>query len=110
MNTVEASYELQPYEVSGTDLRIHWNIELKSRTDDITSETYTYWYANEALCNIYDNRSILIEKIIASEYDTGAEIATINNKDTKPDEYQAYQDFRTLAKTLADGWINRTIE
>ena len=107
MNTVEASYEIQTYETSGLDLRIHWNIEQRTRTDQITSNTYTYWYANEALCNIYDNRNQIIEKIIATEYDTGAELATINNQERKPEEYQAYQNFRVLAKELADGWINR---
>lgn len=105
MSTVEASYRLQPYEVSGTDLRIHWNIEQRTRTDDVTGETYTYWHANEALCNTYDNRALIIEAIISSVYDTGSEIATINNKDRKPEEYQAYQDFRVLAKTLADEWL-----
>lgn len=107
MKTVIASYQLQTYEVSGTDLRIHWNIEQRTSTDETTGETHTYWFANEALCNTYDNRSLLIEKIIATEYDTGAELATINNQERKPAEYQAYQDFRVLAKELADGWLNR---
>ena len=100
----EAGYELQPYEVSGQELRIHWNVEQKTREMD--DEIIVYWQADEALCNTADDRSILIQKIIGSVYTVADEIATINNKDIKPDQYAKYQTFRTKAKELADSWLN----
>lgn len=90
-------YEPQIYEVSNCDLRIHWEIE----------KTDAGWEANEAICDIGDTRNVLIEKIISSKYTPNAEIATINNQERKPEEYAAYQEFRLLAKQLADGWIKR---
>jgi predicted Mrr-cat superfamily restriction endonuclease len=102
----EAGYEFQTYEPSGHELRIHWNIEQKNK-EVMDGEIITYWEANEALCNVYDNRSQLIEKIIGAEYTPSQEIATINNKDRKPEEYAAYQAFREQAKALADGWLNK---
>lgn len=103
-NKVYSQTELPVYQVSGDDLRIHWNSEQKTRTE-MDGKITTYWEANEALCSIFDDRHILIEKIIGSVYTPGAEIANINNQTTKPDEYQEYQDFRALAKSLADGWL-----
>jgi len=70
-------------------------------------ETYTVWEANEALCLKTDNRSALIQKIIGSVYSVADEIATINNAETKPEEYAEYQAFRVQAKALADGWLNQ---
>ena len=101
---IQAGYAIQPYEVSGQELRIHWNIEQKTRQD--MQGTIVYWEANEALCGRNDTRSQIIETIIKAMYSTGAEIATINNKDTKPDEYANYQAFRAQAKQLADGWLS----
>jgi hypothetical protein len=102
----QAGYEFQTYEPSGQELRIHWNIEQKTK-EDTDGEPITYWEADEALCNVYDNRATLIEKIIGSVYSPAAEIATINNKDTKPQAYTEYQAFRVQAKALADGWLNK---
>jgi hypothetical protein len=102
----EAGYELQTYEVSGQELRIHWNIEQKTKEDD-EGNTTIYWQANEALCNKLDDRSTLIQKIIGSVYSMADEIATINNKDSKPNEYAEYQAFRAQAKALADGWLSQ---
>lgn len=100
----QAGYQIQPYEVSGYELRVHWNIEQKTR-EEMDGSTVTYWQANEALCDRRDDRSQLIAKIIGSVYSITAEFATINNKDSKPQEYADYQAFRALAKTLADGWL-----
>jgi hypothetical protein len=91
----QAGYEFQTYEVSGPELRIHWDIQ----------EVEGGWEAQEALCNRYDTRDVLIEKIIGAVYSPSAEIATINNKEDKPEKYAEYQAFRTQAKALADGWI-----
>lgn len=101
---IQAGYAIQTYEVSGRELRIHWNIEQKTRQD--MHGEIQYWEANEALCGRNDTRSQIIEAIINSMYSIGAEIATINNKDTKPDEYASYQAFRAQAKQLADGWLS----
>lgn len=105
-NKVQSQTELPVYQVSGDEVRIHWNSTQKTRTN-LDGETTTYWEANEALCSIFDNRHILIEKIIGSVYSPAAEIATINNQQSKPEEYQQYQDFRVLAKSLADGWLTQ---
>jgi cobalamin-dependent methionine synthase I len=105
-NKVYSQTELPVYQVSGDDLRIHWNSTQVTKTG-INGETITQWEANEALCSVFDNRHLLIEKIIGSVYTPGAEIATINNQTAKPDEYEEYQEFRALAKTLADGWLEQ---
>lgn len=98
-----SDYQFQAYEVSGQELRVHWDIE--QVTKEGLNGPVTQWCANEALCDIDDTRSALIEKIIGSVYSISAEIATINNKDTKPEQYAAYQAFRAQAKALADGWL-----
>lgn len=95
---------IQPYDVSGQELRIHWNITEQAK-EGVDGEPYTYWEADEALCGLHDSRSTLIEKIIATEYTTGRELATINNAQEKPDDYAEYQAFRAQAKALADGWL-----
>lgn len=101
----QASREIQTYEPSGLEVRIHWNIEQKTReSTDGTPEVY--WQADEAICEYHDTRASLIEKIIASEYTIGREFAAINNKDEDPEEYAAYQTFRAQAKELADGWLS----
>lgn len=94
---VQFGYKPETYETSGCELRIHWDI----------IENNEQWESYEAVCDVGDTRNVLIEKIIGSSYTTSQEFATINNKDTKPDEYAAYQSFRVVAKQLADGWVNR---
>ena len=101
----QASYEIQPYEVSGYELRIHWDIEQKTR-EDINGSTTTFWEANEALCDRRDSRSQIIEKIMQSVYPTlGAEIAAIQNGGQDAQNHQALRD---QAKSLADGWLQRS--
>lgn len=101
-----ADYKFDTYEVSGHELRIHWDIKQVTRTD-LAGNNQTQWEANEALCNVKDTRGALIEKIIGSVYSFAGEIATINNKDAKPDDYDKYQLFRDQAKALADGWLSQ---
>jgi hypothetical protein len=103
----EAGYELQVYDVSGSELRIRWDIEQKTK-EDIDGGSVVYWQASEALCNKLDDRSTLIQKIINSVYSVADEIATINNKESKPSEYQEYQLFRLKAKNLTDGWLSKS--
>lgn len=94
----------ETYVTSGNDLRIYWNIK-QVNVPSLADEQRTQWEANEAVCSVFDNRSQIIEKIIGSLYDIGEEIAFINNKESKPEEYAMYQEFRLLAKSLANGWI-----
>lgn len=101
-----AGRQFETYEASGQELRIHWDIEEKTK-EGMDGEVITYWQANEALCGTADDRGMLISKIIGSVYSTADEIATINNKDEKPEQYAEYQTFRTQAKALADGWLER---
>lgn len=100
----QASYEIQPYEVSEYELRIHWNIEQKTK-EDMDGSTITYWEADEALCDRRDSRSQIIEKIIGSVYTVGAEIAAIRNGGQAAEDHQA---LRVQAKALADGWLQRS--
>lgn len=107
MTLVYSATEPKTYDVSGQELRIHWNIQ-EIQIESIDGEnTETQYKANEALCSIFDSRSMIIEKIIGSVHTPGSEVALINNKETDPDAYQEYQEFRVLAKQLADNWINQ---
>lgn len=99
----QASYEIQPYEVSGYELRIHWNIEQKTK-EDMDGSSISYWEANEVLCDRRDSRSQIIEKIIGSVYTVGAEIAAIQNGGQAAENHQA---LRAQAKILADGWLEK---
>ena len=105
---MKAFFDTEPsaYEASGDELRIRWNIE-EVAAPSMDDEPRTQWSANEAVCSTFDNRSALISGIIRSEYSVDDEFATINNQESKPDEYAAYQAFRAQAKSLADGWLNK---
>jgi hypothetical protein len=96
--------ELPVYQVLGTTLRINHSPAIVEKIDMMTEATKTEYHYTTAVCFITSDRSTRIEAIIASVYVPSAEIATINNKDSKPLLYEAYQEFRLLAKTLADGW------
>lgn len=91
---------LETYQVSGHELRIHWNQRQVQRHDG-----ELVWESNEALCNVYDDRAALIQKIIGSVFALPDEIAIVNNQADKPEAYVEYQAFRVQAKQLADGWI-----
>ncbi len=101
---VNASNKLATYQVLGQKLLIHWDEQIIQK-EFVVGESVTMYEYNEAEAFVYDDRSQLIEKIIGSIYDTGAEIALINNKEEKPEQYAEYQAFRLKAKELADGWI-----
>jgi hypothetical protein len=101
----QASYEIEPYEVSGYELRVHWDIEKKTK-EDMNGATITFWEANEALCNRKDSRAQIIEKIMQTVYPTfGAEIAAIRNGGQNAEDHQTLRD---QAKALADGWLQRS--
>lgn len=93
--------KLNAYEASGNDLTIYWNEQAHEPRED---ETEPYWIYDACYAKTTDSRSVLIEKIMASEYPTyGAEVAAICNGGEAAEEHET---LRQLAKTLADGWIN----
>jgi hypothetical protein len=96
--------ELPLYQVLGTTLRINHSPTIVEKIDMITELTKTEYHYTTAICSITSDRSTRIEAVIASIYTPSSEIATINNKDSKPLVYEEYQEFRLLAKMLADGW------
>lgn len=87
-----------PFEVIGDKLRIHFD-----ETEVVREDETTYNYTT-AITRKNAGRNEVIEAIIASKYSIGAEIATINNREEKPQEYSEYQDFRAFAKNLATEW------
>ena len=98
---VFSNQQLPVYQVIGQTLRIHWAFEeqLILRPDETDEIIFV---CKEAICDKSDDRNTLIEKIIASEYTTGAELAAINSGG---EDYESYQEFRQQAKDLANGWI-----
>jgi len=100
---VYSSEQLPVYQVSGQELRIHWDAQEVS-TSGMDDEPRTQWEQNEALCNVSDSYGQLVAKIIGSVYDYNAEFAAINDGGEK---YAAYQAFRAQAKQLANSWLNK---
>ena len=98
MKTYSAE-QLPTYQVSGQELRIHWDAK------EVPAGEETQWEQNEALCGVADSRGQIISAIIRSVYSVDAEFAAINNAEDDPAEYAAFQAFRTQAKLLADGWV-----
>lgn len=101
MKTYSAE-QLPTYQVSGQELRIHWDAK---EVPAPGNEPATQWEQNEALCGVADSRGQIISAIIRSVYSVDAEFAAINNAEDDPAEYAAFQAFRTQAKLLADGWL-----
>lgn len=99
---VYSSEQLPAYQVSGQELRIHWDAQ-EVPAPSMDDEPRAQWEQNEALCNVSDSYGQLVAKIIGSVYDHNAEFAAINDGGEK---YEAYQAFRTQAKTLAQGWVD----
>ena len=96
---VNSDTKLPEYQVIGSTLRIHWDYEEVPATED----TPAGWSCDEAVVPKTASRDKIIEAIIATKYPTfGSELAAINNGGA---EYEDYQAFRALAKSLADGWF-----
>ena len=100
---VYSSEQLPVYQVSGQELRIHWDAQ-EVPAPSMDDEPRTQWEQNEALCHVADGYGQLVAKIIGSVYDYNAEFAAINDGGEK---YATYQAFRVQAKALAKGWINK---
>lgn len=92
-------------DIYGRLIRIRWNEQIIQVPNQLRTGTRDEYQYNEALINVGDSRSVIIEKIIGSSYTTGGEFAVINNKDTDPTSYAAYQAFRQTAKDLADEYL-----
>lgn len=103
-------YSTTPLEKFFTDsqglyIRIRWNeqiVQFPNQRHDGFIDQYSY---DEAIIEQGNSRSVIIERIIGSQYTTGGELAVINNKDTDPTSYAAYQAFRQTAKDLADEYL-----
>lgn len=95
----------------------------EDQLEDRIDEALEFWrlYHHEGVEKFYLKHQIkastltLVESI-ADTFDinqtirgetSGAEVALIHNKDTDPQAYAEYQAFRTQAKALADGWVNK---
>lgn len=90
----ESQHELPMYERIGQFYRIH--INHATVTDDENNTRHVY---DTCKVPVLATRSERIEALIATRYTVAQELAAINNGD---DEYQEYQDFRELCKTVAD--------
>lgn len=103
-------YSTTPLEKFFTDsqglyIRIRWNeqiVQFPNQRRDGYINQYCY---DEAIIEQGNSRSAIIETIIASQYTTGRELATINNQETDPTSYAEYQAFRQTAKDLADEYL-----
>lgn len=98
---VKSDTLFEKFNVSGQELRVHWNIVEQVNEDEVIE-----YEAEEALCFALDSREVIIQKIIASKYSLADELAAINNQVEKPEEYTAYQELRVLAKSLATEYVN----
>jgi hypothetical protein len=100
---VYSSEQLPTYQVSGQELRIHWDRQ-EVPAPSMDDEPRTQWEQEEALCGVHDSYGQLVAKIIGSVYDYNAEFAAINDGGEK---YETYQALRVKAKELAKGWVER---
>lgn len=98
---VYSGEQLPTYQVSGQELRIHWDAK-ETASEGIKG---SQWEQNEVLCGVADSRGQIISAIIRSVYSIDAEFAAINNAEFDPPEYARFQAFRAQARQLADGWI-----
>jgi hypothetical protein len=71
-------------------------------TKETPHGTKIEWEYDQVKVSANPTNAEIIEAVMASKYSTGAEIACINNKESKPEEYAAYQAFRIAAKELAE--------
>jgi len=80
-------------------LLINFNV-VQTPPDEDSNRDAGYKY-DQVKVALNSTRGQIIEAIIGTKYSTGAEIALQADKDDKVDEYQAYQDMRTMAKQIA---------
>lgn len=75
---------------------------MKVQIVDINKITYE---SHKAAGTLKRYRDSLIEIEMGKKYTPGAEIALINDKDIKPDEYAEYQAYRAECKAKVDKWF-----
>jgi CRISPR/Cas system endoribonuclease Cas6 (RAMP superfamily) len=97
---VESQEKLPQYQVIGKTLRIHWEY---TSVDATLDKDFT-WSMQEAVVTLPTSRSKIIEAIIGSNYSISQELAAINNGGY---DYEKYQSFRSFAKSLADGYLDK---
>lgn len=93
-----------PIERIGSKVQVRWNIIRNDRKDENGNliESWDYDYVNADSLT----RDAVIRAVIRDKYPMiDDEIAVINNQVAKPDEYNAYQNHRALAKQIADAAI-----
>lgn len=98
-----ASEPLPKIEILGLNLRIHLDELL---IENVGRKDYRY---NTVSLQTSASRVDIIEAIISSKYSLAGEIALSNNRDLKPLDFKAYQDFRVFAKALADEVLSKLI-
>ena len=96
--------EPQPITIEKRQVRVTWNAR-QEPVNTLDGEQETQWVYNEAIFDVYDTREVIIRKIIASVHTIEDELALVNNRDEKPEEYAEYQELRTTAKSIADNWF-----
>ena len=55
----QSKYEYQPFEISGIEVRFHWDVESFSVEDDPD----LHWKAEEALCLVADTDEQILSKL-----------------------------------------------
>jgi hypothetical protein len=56
----QSNYEYQPFEVSGKEVRFHWNVELLDKPE----EELPSWQADEALALLSDSPDVMLQKML----------------------------------------------
>ena len=99
MKQTSSQKQMPTYEVSGKEFTIFWDEQELTNSENETVYLYNYCVAS-----IYDERSKIIEKIMACYYPSfGSEVAAIVNGG---EDAANHASARTTAKGLADGWIS----
>jgi hypothetical protein len=62
----QSNHEYQPFEVSGREVRFHWNVELLDKPE----EEIASWQADEALALLSDSPQVMLQKLL----DEGCEL------------------------------------
>ena len=97
-------------EYPGLVLYLQGAMLINFNPEQITKEgmngTETMYQYDQVKVSVSASRDQIIEAIMASRYTVGAELACINNKDAKPEDYEAYQAFRVQAKEIAGQVLN----
>jgi hypothetical protein len=101
MKRTTSQIKMPAYQVSGGEVTIFWDEQTEQRTTEQNGDETVYSYAY-CVASVYDDRAAIIEKIMATQYTTGAEIAALSNGGESAAEHEA---FRVQAKALADGWL-----